>query len=154
VAPQPATLHRQRARPHFEHVARHWTRHTAPPELFGDYPNLVGTGTGTVNDPAHRATHELDVIAFGLDDDDRRRLLAIGEAKWGETIGLPHLDLLRHIRDLLTGQGRPGAAHASLARYSGNGITDDLRQAAGQDDSIVMITVDDLYGLRTPLNHP
>jgi len=77
-----------------------------------------------------------------------------GEAKWGETIGLPHLDLLRHIRDLLTGQGRPGAAHASLARYSGNGITDDLRQAAGQDDSIVMITVDDLYGLRTPLNHP
>lgn len=93
--------------PHFEHVARHWTRHLTPPELFGDYPNHVATGT--VNDPAQRTTHELDVIAFGLDD-DRHRLLAIGEAKWGETMGVSHLNRLRHLRHLLTAQSRHGAA--------------------------------------------
>ena len=65
-------------------------------------------GTGTVNDPAHRTTHELDVIASSLDDNDRHALLAIGEVKWGETMGMAHLDRLRHVRDLLTAQGRHG----------------------------------------------
>jgi AAA+ ATPase superfamily predicted ATPase len=129
--------------PHYEQLARHWTRHMAPPELFGDYPNLVGSGT--VNDPAQRTSHELDVIAVGLDDDDRRGLLAIGEVKWGQTMGLPHLDRLRHIRSLLIAQGRPGAAEAKLACYSGKGFTDDLRQVADKDDAVVLVTVDDLY---------
>jgi AAA+ ATPase superfamily predicted ATPase len=129
--------------PHFEHVARHWTRHLAPPELFGDYPNHVTTGT--VNDPAHHTTYELDVIAFGLDDDDRHRLLAIGEAKWGQTMGISHLNRLRRIRDLLTAQGRHDAAVARLVCYSGHGFTDDLLQAADRDDAIVLVTVDDLY---------
>jgi len=107
-----------------------------------------GTGhTGTVNDPANRTTHELDVIAFGLDDDDRQRLLAIGEATWGETMGLPHLNRLRHLRDLLSAQGRQGAAQAKLACYSGSGFTDDLHRAADQDDSIVLVTLDDIYHL-------
>jgi uncharacterized protein len=129
--------------PHFEQVVRHWTRHLAPPETFGDYPNRVGAGT--VNDPAHRTTHELDVVAFGLDDDDRQPLLAIGEAKWGETMGLPHLDRLRHIRALLTAQGRHGATGSRLLCYGGNGFTDDLLQAADQDDTVALITIHDLY---------
>ena len=64
--------------------------------------------------------------------------------------GLPHLDRLRHIRDLLTTQGRHGAAHARLVCYSGKGFTDDLRRAADQDDSIVLVAIDDLY---RPPNH-
>lgn len=134
--------------PHFEHVARHWTRHLAPPELLGDHPNLVGSGT--VNDPARRTTHELAVIAFGLDDDDRHRLLAIGEATWGETMGLPHLDRLRHIHDLLTAQGRHGATDARLVCYGGAGFTDDLLRAADQDDNIVLVAIDDLYRSSNP----
>jgi uncharacterized protein len=129
--------------PHLEQVARYWTRHLAPPELLGDHPSLVGTGT--VNDPAHRATHELDVIASGLEDDGRHALLAIGEVKWGETMGMPHLDRLRHIRDLLTAQGRHGAGGARLVCYSGNGFTPDLLQTADQDDTVVLVTIDDLY---------
>ncbi len=130
--------------PHLEQVARHWTRHLAPPETFADLPHLVGTGT--VNDPARRTTHELDVVAFGLDDDDRPRLLALGEAKWGQTMGLPQLDRLRHIRDLLTAQGRRGAAGARLVCYGGNGFTDDLIRAADQDDAVALVTLNDLYG--------
>jgi len=129
--------------PHFEHVARYWTRHLAPPELFGDYPNLVGTGT--VNDAARRTAHEVDVIAFGLDDADRHRLLAVGEVTWGETVGLPHLDRLRRIRDLLVEQGRYGAADARLACYGAHGFTDDLRRAADEQDDVVLVTVGDLY---------
>ncbi len=71
--------------PHFEHICRHWTRYLATTEHFDDYPNRVGAGT--VNDPANRTSHELDLVAFGLDDDNRTPLIAIGEAKWGEIIG-------------------------------------------------------------------
>jgi hypothetical protein len=60
-------------------------------------------------------------------------------------MGLPHLDRLRHLRALLTAQGRLGATGAKLACYSGTGFTDDLRRAAAEDDSIVLVTVDDLY---------
>ena len=52
-----------------------------------------------------------------------RRILAIGEAKWHETMGLAHLERLRHIRRLLTAQGRPGAATARLLCFSGAGFT-------------------------------
>jgi hypothetical protein len=129
--------------PHFEQVCRHWTRHLATPDVFGDYPNRVGAGT--VNDAANRSTHEVDVVTFGLDDDNRSPLIAIGEAKWGETMGIGHLDRLRRIRALLTAQARYGAERAKLACFSGAGFTDDLRRAAAQDDSIVLIGLEDLY---------
>ncbi|WP_157437300.1 hypothetical protein [Actinoplanes subtropicus] len=129
--------------PHFEQVCRHWTRHMAPPELFGDYPNEVGSGT--VNDAGNRITHEVDILAFGLDDDGRRPLLALGEVKWGETMNLSHVDRLRRIRALLTAQGRYGAATAKLACFSGAGFADELVDAAGQDGSIVLVSAADLY---------
>ena len=102
-------------------------------------------GTGTVNDPTHRTTHELDLIATALDANDRPALLAIGEAKWGETMGMAHLDRLRNIRELLTAQDRHGAADARLVCYSGSGFTPDLLRAADEDNTIVLVTIDDLY---------
>ncbi|MYS83481.1 ATP-binding protein [Streptomyces sp. SID5474] len=129
--------------PHYEHIGRHWTRHHAGPELLGDHPYRVGSGT--VNDPARKTSHELDVVAFGLDDDNRQPLLAIGEAKWGETMGLPHLERLRHIRALLTAQGRHGAQAAKLVCYGGAGFTTDLHGRAAEDDDVLLVGVDDLY---------
>jgi len=128
---------------HFEHVCRHWTRYMAPADLFGDYPNRVGNGT--VNDAAGKTSHEVDVVAFGLDDDNRRPLIAIGEVKWGETMGLGHIERLRRVRALLTAQERVGAKTAKLACYGGAGFSDDLVRAAAQDDSIALIGLDDLY---------
>ncbi|GIE35600.1 ATPase AAA [Actinoplanes italicus] len=129
--------------PHFEQVCRYWARHLAGPEVFGDYPNRVASGA--VNDPASRTSHEVDVAVFGLDDDNRQPLLAIGEVKWGEVMGTAHLDRLRHIRTLLTAQRRPGAGTARLACFSGAGFTPELREAATGDPGVVLIDLPTLY---------
>jgi AAA+ ATPase superfamily predicted ATPase len=129
--------------PHFEHVCRHWTQHFASEDLFGDLPHRVGSGT--VNDPAQRTSHELDVVAYGLDDDNRSRILAIGEVKWGEIMGMAHVERLLRIRALLVAQGRHGAADARLACFSGAGFTDDLRERAAKDPTVVLTDAADLY---------
>ena len=43
-------------------------------------------------------------------------ILAIGEAKWHETMSIAHVERLRHIRGLPTAQGRHGAATAGSQR--------------------------------------
>lgn len=129
--------------PHFEHLCRVWTRHYAPETLLGDFPHRVGSGT--VNDPAARTGHELDVVVHGLDDDHRQPLLGIGEVKWGDVMGLGHLDRLTRIRALLTAQNRHGAATARLLLYSAAGFTDELRARAASDPGIVLVGAEDLY---------
>lgn len=129
--------------PHFEHVCRHWARHLAPDDLFGDYVSRVERGT--VNDPANRASHEVDLVAFGLNEDNRQPLLAIGEAKWGEFMGLPHLNRLERIRDLLIDQGRLGADSAKLACFSAAGFTEQLRELAAKRDDVVVVGAEGLY---------
>lgn len=130
--------------PHFEQVCRHWTWHMAPPELFGDQPTRVGAGT--VNDPGGRASHEVDVVVLGLTDENRTRLLALGEAKWNGIMGLPHLERLRHIRALLTAQGRHHhAATAKLVCYGGGGFTPELRDLASRGDEVVLVGLEALY---------
>lgn len=130
--------------PHFEQVCRYWTRHLAPGELLGDYPSRVGAGT--VYDPANRRGHEVDVVAFGLDGAERESLLAIGEVKWGETMGVGHVDRLSRVRELLTAQGRHGARTAKLLCYSGAGFSTELHTRADQGDDVVLVGLDDLYG--------
>ncbi|WP_285593162.1 hypothetical protein [Kineosporia sp. NBRC 101731] len=115
----------------------------APLDLFAGHPNLVAGGT--ITDPAGKASHEVDVAVLGLEDDNRRPLLAVGEAKWGEVMGLGHLDRLRRIRDLLTRQNRYGAEAAKLVCFAGPGFSDELLAAADDDMDIVLITPADLY---------
>ena len=129
--------------PHFEQVCRYWTRHLAAPEFWGDYPNRVGVGT--VNDPQHKTSHEVDVVVFGFDDDNRSPLLAIGEAKWNETMEAGHVDRLRRIRELLVAQDRLGARTAKLVCYSGAGFSDQLRAQAAEGADLVLIGIDALY---------
>jgi hypothetical protein len=129
--------------PHFEHVCRYWTRHSAGEELFGDYPNRVGSGT--VNDPVKQTMHELDVVLFGLDDDDRTPLLAVGECKWGDIMGIGHLDRLTRIRALLVAQGKHGAETAKLTCFSAAGFTAELRERATNSTDVVLVGAADLY---------
>ena len=103
----------------------------ASPELLGGHPSEVGQGT--VNDPVNRTS-------------DRSRLLALGEARWNETMGLGHVERLRHVRALLTAQGRDGAATAKLACYSGAGFARDLVELATRSDEVVLVGIDALYG--------
>jgi hypothetical protein len=131
--------------PHFEQVCRHWTQYFATEEALGGIP--IRVGTGSVNDPAARTSHELDVVVFGLADEGPEPVLAIGEAKWNEVMSVSHLDRLRRIRDLLAAQGRTGAAKARLMCFSGAGFTDGLaREAAAAQHGVALVGPADLYG--------
>jgi len=129
--------------PHFEQVCRHWTQYFAAEETLGGIP--IRVGTGTVNDPSARTSHELDVVVFGLADEGPEPVLAIGEAKWNAVMSVSHLDRLRHIRDLLAAQGRPGAADARLMCFSEAGFTDGLARETAAHPDVTLVGPADLY---------
>jgi uncharacterized protein len=132
------------AGPHFEGICREWARWHAEPETYGNrYPGRVASGA--VSDPDERKTLQIDVAAFGRDDDNRDTLLAIGEAKWQETMGTSHLNKLEHIRRLLQARGEPGAESARLFLFGGSGFSDAVVRQAEGDPSIQLIGLDRLY---------
>jgi len=73
-------------------------------------------------------------------------VIAIGEVKWNEVMGVPHLDRLRHIRDLLAAQHRPGAARARLLCFSGAGFTEGLWGEAARSADVLLVGPGELYG--------
>jgi AAA+ ATPase superfamily predicted ATPase len=128
--------------PRFEQVCRDWIAAYAPPEINGIPVSQVGSGL--VNDTEQKKSHEVDVAAFGNDADGRRVLLAIGEAKWAETVGLGHLARLRHIKELLIRAGQPGAETARLLLFGGREPSPQLRAAAANGD-VQLVGLGDLY---------
>jgi len=132
------------AGPHFEGICRQWARWHADPDTYGNrYPDRVASGT--VSDPEAKKTLQIDVAVFGRDEADRDTLLAIGEAKWQETITHGHLRKLEHIRDLLLKRGEPGAETARLLLFSGTGFSDAIVKRAEEDPTIQLIGLDRLY---------
>lgn len=123
--------------PAFEQMCRLWAEdHAGPDSVGGDVARVL---SGLVSDPSTRTSHEVDVAVFDPED----RLLAIGEAKWGEVVGLGHLRRLSHIADLLARQARrPGV----LALFSGNGFSADLRAEAERSAGRVqLVDLERLY---------
>jgi AAA+ ATPase superfamily predicted ATPase len=129
--------------PHFETLCREWARWYAASETYGGH--AVRVAAGTVNDPAAKAGHEVDVAVFGHDDHDREVLLAIGEAKWNDVMGLGHLRRLQHIRELLKTRTTASTSDDRIMCFSGAGFTDDLRRAADQDRTIQLVDLERLY---------
>ena len=131
--------------PHFETLSREWARWHAAPDTYGGHPARVAAGT--VNDPAARTSHEVDVAVHGHDDThpDRETLLAIGEAKWNERVGLSHLQRLYHIRELLSTRPGVSADRTRLMCFSGAGFTDELRQTARHDRTVQLVDLQRLY---------
>jgi len=129
--------------PHFEQLCRYWTFHLSPEDLFQGYPNRVASSV--INDPAKKTSHEIDVVVFGLDQENRTPLLGIGEVKWGEKMGMSHVNRLRHIRGLLISQGRYMANTSKLLCYSAAGFSEELHREAQQSSDIVLIGPADLY---------
>ena len=128
--------------PHFEQLCRTWVAEFAAPETLGGIPATVGHGA--VNDAAGRTSHEVDIVALGDPGAGPRPMLALGEVKWGEQMGLAHLDRLRHVRGLL--ERRPGidATGATLLCASGAGFTAELHAAADAGEA-VLLDLDRLY---------
>ncbi|WP_406038899.1 ATP-binding protein [Micromonospora sp. NBC_00898] len=131
--------------PRFEEIVRQWSLRFADPDVFGGL--IAEASAGTLTDPASRTSHELDLVALGEPPlgDGPRPLLAIGEVKWGRRLGLPDLDRLTRVRELLL--RRPGidAAGVRLLLASAEGFTRDLTAAAADRAEIVLVDAARLY---------
>ncbi len=137
------TFSAQVAGPHFEAICRSFATLEGR-RLFGELPAEVGHGT--VNDASERAQIEVDVAVLAVPaPDEPRRILSLGEAKWGEVMGLGHLARLARARDLLAAKKYDTSA-TILACYSAAGFDDELRaQASRIPDRVRLIGPEDLY---------
>lgn len=129
--------------PHFEAICRSFATLTGG-ALFGELPAEVGHGT--INDSAERAQLQVDVAVFAAPaPDSPRRILSLGEAKWGEAMGLRHLARLARARDLLAAK-KYDTSTTVLACYGAAGFDQDLRdQAARAPGKILLIGTEELY---------
>jgi uncharacterized protein len=65
---------------------------------------------------------------------------AIGEVKWGETVGVRHLLRLRHATELLRERNEiPESASPVLLLSSGAGFTEDLAAQPGRCDDLCVV---------------
>jgi hypothetical protein len=127
--------------PRFEQICRDWA--LLADDVFDEPPAEVGSGV--VTDPANRTQLEIDVGVFGAAaPGERRRVLSLGEAKWGRIMGMRDLNRLVRARDLLAERGFDTAV-AKLACFSGSGFDDDLRESTADRADVLLIDPDLLY---------
>jgi hypothetical protein len=128
--------------PHFEALCREWATQ-AGEEVFAGVPAEVA-GTA-IPDPGNRTQIQVGVAVLSAGTpEEPRRVLSLGEAKWGEVMGLGHLDRLRRARDLLSVK-KHRAADALLACYSGAGFTPELTATAAADPHVLLVDLNRLY---------
>lgn len=122
--------------PHFEQVCRAWTGRFATEADVG--AAVAEVGWGTVNDPANRTRHELDVVARDADGN----VVLIGEAKWGRAVGPDDLVRLEHLRGLLAARGLVDPSRCRLALFGGAGYAAEL-----ESTEALLVDPARLYGL-------
>jgi AAA+ ATPase superfamily predicted ATPase len=128
--------------PHFEALCRDWAAH-AGEDVFGGFPAEVAATA--IVDPGNRTQVQVDVAVLSAETaEEPRRVLSLGEAKWGEVMGLGHLDRLRRARDLLSVKGHH-AADAILVCYSGAGFTGELADVAATDQRVLLVDLARIY---------
>ncbi|WP_249350143.1 hypothetical protein [Microbispora sp. H10836] len=104
---------------------------------------LPCVGHGVVHDPKARIGHEVDVAVIGVADGGKPPLLAIGEAKWNDTMGIAHIERLRHIRDVIAASGRYDTTRTRLVCFSGTGFNGKALTASSD---VHLIDLPALYG--------
>ncbi|WP_288047904.1 hypothetical protein [Nocardia sp.] len=99
-------------------------------------------GAGVITDPASRERIEVDVVVFApATPGEARRVLSLGEVKWGRTMGPAHSRRLRRAKDLLAAKGYD-VRDTQLACYSGAGFDGALRS----ETDVRAVGLDELYG--------
>jgi len=133
--------------PHFEDLARDFTRRYAHTMLPSGLPGPVGTTE--VADPQARTKHEVDVIALTAGErpqSPRARIALLGEAKaTAARRGTGDLERLERIRSLLADQGY-STDGTTLALYSLHGFYPDLIELATRRDDLLLVDLHALYG--------
>lgn len=129
--------------PVFEEQARSWVRRFADPETIGGPADHVGPSAAQV----HGRERQLDVVVAGAEPVDEppanRTVLAIGEAKAGETVGVGRLTDLERARASLGTR----AAQAKLMLFA-PAFTPELVAIAGRRADVELIDLDRLYAGR------
>ena len=127
--------------PHFEALCRDFARAEGR-QVFGRPAGEVASGT--VADPANKTQIEIDVAVLApAKPGEPRRVISLGEAKWGKVMTLRHVERLRRARALLAVKGYDTTG-ATLACYSGAGF-DPALQAAAQASDVLLISAERLY---------
>jgi hypothetical protein len=126
--------------PHFESLCRSFALHVDT-GLFGG--PVAEVGSGIANDPANRTQIEIDVAVLASPEPGRpRRLLSLGEVKWGQVMTSQHTARLARARDLLAASF--DVSDCVLACYSAAGFSAELHSTAGP--GVVLISPSNLYG--------
>jgi AAA+ ATPase superfamily predicted ATPase len=132
--------------PHFEEIARQWTRMFAATETA---LRLGVVGATEVSDPAAKTKHEVDVLALApgqRPQTPRARIALVGEAKATiQPVGPGALERLDRVATLLAANGHD-LAHAHLALFSLNGFQPTLRREAEQRRDVLLVDLAALYG--------
>ncbi len=129
--------------PHFESLARAWTRRYASTRTLGGRARRVGFVK--VNDAQAKQAFEIDVVA----DADTRvsgkpMLLAIGEAKGGDAVrAMGDLARLGRARSLLA--GRADVSQARLLLFGRSGFAPDVIETARRRRDVELIDLQRLY---------
>jgi len=114
--------------PHFEELCRQYAV-AAPLSVFGAIPGEVGSGV--VSDPQGRTSIQIDVVVLEpAGPKESRRVLSLGEVKYGEVMGTPHVERLRRAASLLSLRGYD-TRDTVLACYSGAGFSPELLSSEG-----------------------
>jgi AAA+ ATPase superfamily predicted ATPase len=134
--------------PHLEALAAEWVARYAWEEA-GLAAGAAGRATVACRE--HKTSHEIDVLALARGVRPRTAGAAIaflGEAKSRDRRpGLAELRRLEHIRDVLAAAGYDTSTTVP-GLFSSTGFTDDLRAAAAQPNSQVLLAgLDRLYAL-------
>jgi hypothetical protein len=128
--------------PHFESMARTWTARYASDRTLGGSARRVGFAQ--VNDRDLKTAFELDVVVEGEAIDGKPALLAIGEAKGGETVRtLDDLRRLDRLRILLGSTA--DATHAKLLLFGRSGFAPDVIEASITRKDVELIDLERLY---------
>ncbi|NUT42766.1 MAG: ATP-binding protein [Thermoactinospora sp.] len=121
-----ATFSSQVVGPAFEHICRVWAAEFASSDTFGGQQATVTYGV--INDRSGRSQIELDIVVR----DPARKVLALGEVKWGERMGMAHLARIRRAAELLD-------VEPVACLFSGSGFTDELRTHADASNGAVQL---------------
>ena len=123
--------------PVFEEMAREWVRKFADDATLGGVPHHIGPSEAVVD--GVRA--ELDVVVAGEGEvSGERTVLAIGEAKAGQTMGAGHLARLERVRAALGTR----AVGARLLLF-GVAFTDPLVADGRRREDVELVDLDRLY---------
>jgi uncharacterized protein len=128
--------------PHFEDLAREWCVSHATLSTLGGEPHQVLPAVLPCQ--THRQGHELDVVVIDSSGNQRRRVIAVGEAKaTSDPVAQNQLRRLEHLRDLVPAPLAPTPARLIL--FSRAGFTPELRQEAAARDDVELVDIDRLY---------